>query len=98
MALANPLLITGASQLLTLRGRGPRRGDSLSNIGLGKDGALLGCDGLIAGGGTRAGVEALPEERGGGRVDLGGRVALPGVVDSHTHLIHAAGRAGENEL
>jgi len=98
MALANPLLITGASQLLTLRGRGPRRGDSLSNIGLVKDGALLVCDGLIAGVGTRAEVEALPEARAAERIDLGGRVALPGFVDSHTHLIHAASRAEEYEL
>jgi len=98
MALANPLLITGASQLLTLRGRGPRRGDSLSNIGLVKDGALLVCDGLIAGAGTRAEVEALPEARAAERIDLGGRVALPGFVDSHTHLIHAASRAEEYEL
>ena len=98
MALANPLLITGASQLLTLGGRGPRRGDSLSNIGLVKDGALLVCDGLIAGVGTRAEVEALPEARAAERIDLGGRVALPGFVDSHTHLIHAASRAEEYEL
>src|SRR3989475_12791045 len=71
MALANPLLITGASQLLTLGGRGPRRGDSLSNIGLVKDGGLLGCDGVIAGVGTRAGVGALPEARAAGRIGRG---------------------------
>ena len=32
------------------------------------------------------------------KLDLGGRVALPGFVDSHTHLIHAASRAEEYEL
>ena len=31
-------------------------------------------------------------------MDLGGRVVLPGFVDSHTHLIHAASRAEEYEL
>ena len=31
-------------------------------------------------------------------MDLGGRVALPGFVDSHTHLVHAASRAEEYEL
>ncbi len=96
--MANPLLITGASQLLTLHGSGPRRGDSLSNLGLIKDGALLVRDGLIAVVGTRAEVEALPEARGAEKLDLGGRVALPGFVDSHTHLIHAASRAEEYEL
>ena len=32
------------------------------------------------------------------RFDVGGRVILPGFVDSHTHLIHAASRAEEYEL
>jgi len=31
-------------------------------------------------------------------VDVGGRVLLPGFVDAHTHLIHAASRAEEYEL
>ncbi len=92
------LLITGVSQLLTLRGRGPRRGDSLSNLGLIEDGALLVRDGLIAAVGTRAEVEKLAEARAAEKLDLGRRVALPGFVDSHTHLIHAASRAEEYEL
>jgi imidazolonepropionase len=96
--LTNSLLISGASQLLTLRASGPRRGDCLSNLGLVKDGALLVRDGLIAAVGTRAEVETLPEARGAEKLDLGGRVALPGFVDSHTHLIHAASRAEEYEL
>jgi imidazolonepropionase len=92
------LLITGASQLLALGGRGPRRGSSLSNLGLIEDGALLVRDGAIAAVGTRAEVEKLPEARAAEKLDLGGRVALPGFVDSHTHLIHAASRAEEYEL
>ena len=79
--MTSSLFITGASQLLTLRGRGPRRGDSLSNLGLIKDGALLARDGLIAAVGKRAEVEALPEARAAEKLDLGGRVALPGFVD-----------------
>ena len=94
----NSLLITGASQLLTLRGRAPRRGDSLSDLGLIRDGAVLVRDGVIAAVGTRAQVEAMPEARTAEKLDLGGRVALPGFVDSHTHLVHAASRAEEYEL
>jgi imidazolonepropionase len=97
-ALPTSLLITGASQLLTLRDRGPRRGAALANLGIVKDGALLVRDGLIAAVGTRAKIEALPEAATAERLDLGGRVALPGFVDSHTHLIHAASRAEEYEL
>jgi imidazolonepropionase len=98
VALADSLLITGASQLLTLRGSGPRRGSSLSKLGLITDGALLVRDGLIAAVGTRAEVEALPEARVAEKLDLGGRVAMPGFVDSHTHLVHAASRAEEYDL
>jgi len=96
--LADSLLITGASQLLTLGGRGPRRGNSLSDLELIQDGAVLVRDGVIAAVGTRRQVETLPEARPAEKVDLGGRVALPGFVDSHTHLVHAASRAEEYEL
>jgi len=92
------LLITGASQLLTLRGRGPRRGPALANLGVIKDGALLTRDGRIAAVGTRAKVEALPESSAAEKLDVGGRIILPGFVDSHTHLVHAASRAEEYEL
>jgi len=63
-----------------------------------EDGAVLVRDGVIAAAGTRSQVEALPEARAAEKLDLGGRVALPGFVDSHTHLVHAASRAEEYEL
>ncbi len=43
-------------------------------------------------------MEALPEARIAEKLDVEGRVILPGFVDSHTHLIHAASRAEEYEL
>jgi imidazolonepropionase len=92
------LLITGASQLLTLRGRVPRRGKALSDLGILRDGALLIRDGVIATVGTRSQIESLPESRSAEKLDVAGRVVLPGFVDSHTHLIHAASRAEEYEL
>ncbi len=92
------LLITGASQLLTLRGRVPRRGKALSELGIVKNGAVLIRDGMIAAVGSRADIESLPEARTAEKLDVGGRVVLPGFVDSHTHLIHAASRAEEYEL
>jgi imidazolonepropionase len=84
--------------MLTLRGRGPRRGNALSNLGIVKDGALLLRDGVIAAVGSRAKVEALSEAAAAEKLDIGGRVVLPGFVDSHTHLIHAASRAEEYGL
>jgi imidazolonepropionase len=96
--LVNSLLIVGASQILTLRGRGPRRGAALSNLGILKDGAVLVRDGRIAAVAARSKVEALREAGGAEKIDVEGRVILPGFVDSHTHLIHAASRAEEYEL
>ena len=40
----------------------------------------------------------LPEARSAEHIDVQGRVILPGFVDSHTHLIHAASRAEEYEM
>lgn len=96
--MSHTLLITGAAQLLTLGGSAPRRGKALANLGLVKDGALLVRDGVILAAGPRAKVEAHPEIHSAEKFDLGGRVALPGFVDSHTHLIHAASRAEEYDL
>jgi imidazolonepropionase len=91
-------LITGASQLLTLRGGAPRRGTGLSNLGIIQDGAILIRDDRIVAVGPRKKVEAHKEARGAEQIDVGGRVILPGFVDSHTHLVHAASRAEEYEL
>ena len=83
---------------MTLRGRGPRRGKALSNLGIIQDGALLVRDGLIGAIGPRAKIERLPNAKTAQKLDVGGRIVLPGFVDSHTHLVHAASRAEEYEL
>jgi len=96
--LSESVLITGASQVVTLRGGGPRRGNALSKIGVVEDGAVLVRDGKIVAVGPRAQVERRAEAKSAEKMDVGGRVVLPGFVDSHTHLIHAASRAEEYEL
>jgi imidazolonepropionase len=96
--LSDSLLITGGSQLLTLRGGGPRRGTALSKLGIIEDGAVLLRDGLIIAADTRARIESRKDARQAEKIDVAGRVILPGFVDSHTHLVHAASRAEEYEL
>jgi imidazolonepropionase len=83
---------------LTLRGGGPRRGTALSKLGIIEDGAVLLRDGLIIAADTRARIESRKDARQAEKIDVGGRVILPGLVDSHTHLVHAASRAEEYEL
>ena len=63
-----------------------------------RDGAVLVRDGKIVTAGPRAQVERRAEAKAAEKLDVGGRVVLPGFVDSHTHLIHAASRAEEYEL
>jgi imidazolonepropionase len=91
------LLITGCKELLTLRGSVPRRGNAMQDLGLVRDGAVLVRDGTIIATGPRRQVARLSEARGKKKLDLGGRVVLPGLVDSHTHLIFPASRAAEYE-
>jgi imidazolonepropionase len=67
-------------------------------VGIIKDGAMVVREGRIAAVGSRAKVERHESARHAEKLDVGGRVVLPGFVDSHTHLIHAASRAEEYEL
>ena len=96
--MTHSLLITGASQILTLRGPAPRRGASLSRLDIEKNSSLLVRDGQIVALGPQPQVEARADAKRADKLDVGGRVVLPGFVDSHTHLIHAASRAEEYEL
>jgi imidazolonepropionase len=90
-------LITGCSELLTLRGTVPRRGRALRELGIIRDGALLVREDRIVAVGPRRKIERLRESRRAEKLDLGGRVVLPGFVESHTHLIHPRSRSEEYE-
>jgi imidazolonepropionase len=63
-----------------------------------KDGAVLVHEGKIVAVGSRSHMEGRKDAKPAEKLDVGGRVVLPGFVDSHTHLIHAASRAEEYEL
>jgi imidazolonepropionase len=90
-------LITGCSQLLTLRGAVPRRGRNLKDPGIIRDGALLIHEDRIVAVGPRRRIERLQIAKRARKLDLGGRVVLPGFVDSHTHLIFPGSRADDYE-
>ncbi len=93
------LLVRGARQLLTLRGpSGPRRGSTLSELGIIEDGAVLVDDGVIVSVGPSRRVENLSEAQGAEEVDVTGRVVMPGFVDSHTHLIFGPPRLMDYEM
>ena len=87
------LLLVNIGQLLTLRSAadGPRRGASLSELGIVRDAAVLCLGGKIVSVGTT--MEALRDpwlkrnRRRVTEIDCGRRVVLPGFVDSHTHPV-----------
>jgi imidazolonepropionase len=91
------LLITGCNELLTLRGDVPRRGAAMRDPGVVRDAAVLVRNGNIIAVGPRHRVARMSEARGAKKLDLGGRVVLPGLVDAHTHLIFPASRVEEYE-
>jgi imidazolonepropionase len=90
-------LITGCAELVTLAGPAPRRGKALRDLGVIRDGAVLTKGEFIAAVGSRRKIERLPGARRARKLDLGGRVVLPGFVDPHTHLVFAVSRAAEYE-
>lgn len=95
---ADALLLINIGQLLTLRSEqeGPRRGSSLSELGIIKDAAVLCVSGKIVSVGTAK--EALRDpwiktnRKKIAEIDCGGRVVLPGFVDSHTHPVFVSPR------
>ena len=88
-------MIRGARQLLTLRGpKQARRGPALEELAIIHDGSLLVHDGVLLEVGPTRRVENLALARKAIEVSAGGRVVMPGFVDSHTHLLFpSAGRA-----
>lgn len=89
------MLILSASQLLTIAGA-PQRGAELGRLEIIPDGAVLIQGETIAAVGTSQALRAeYPNEP---TLDVGGRVVMPGFVDSHTHAIWAGDRSAEFEM
>lgn len=87
------LLLVNIGQLLTLRSAatGPRRGASLSELGIIQDAAVLCLGGKIVSVGTTKDALRDPwlkkNRKKVTEIDCRGRVVLPGFVDSHTHPV-----------
>ena len=92
------LLLVNIGQLLTLRSMpdGPRRGASLSELGIIHDAAVLCLGGRIVSVGSTKDALRDPwlkkNRKKVTEIDCGGRVVLPGFVDSHTHPVFSQPR------
>ena len=88
-----PLLLTHASQLLTLRGQtAPRRGNQMQDLSIIPDGAILIHSGAIVAVGPTDEVTGHSLAASAEEIDCRGKVVLPGFVDSHTHPAFTAPR------
>jgi imidazolonepropionase len=87
------VLLVDIGQLLTLRSteEGPRRGASLSKLAITEGAAVLCVGGKIVSVGTTKDALRDPWLKKNRKkvieIDCGGRVVLPGFVDSHTHPV-----------
>ena len=91
------IIFHNASQVVTCAGpaRG-RRGAEMSDAGVLTAAAIAVDNALVAGVGTLSEMERdWPSAE---RVDCGGRVVTPGLVDSHTHAVFGRARYDEQEL
>lgn len=89
------MLIHSAAQVLTLAG-GAQRGISLGDLGLIENGAVLFRAGRIVETGPSPDLlDKYPDEK---RMDVRGKVVMPGFVDPHTHVVWAGDRSAEFEL
>ncbi|MBI3554200.1 MAG: imidazolonepropionase [Elusimicrobia bacterium] len=91
-------LILNAGQLLTMTGPDrPRCGREMSSLGMIRDGAVLVEDGTILAAGLRELVLKHEAASSARIVDAGGRVVLPGFIDSHSHPVFAGPRLDDFE-
>lgn len=87
------LLITGASELLTISGSQRIGRDALGDLKIIRNGAVAVKGGkIIAVGDTQKLVKSFRARR---KIDATGRVVMPGLVDPHTHIAYAGSRENE---
>jgi imidazolonepropionase len=96
--MSQDLLITNATQLVTLAGPArPRTGAELRELAIIEDGALLARDGVIMAVGASSEVAPLASPSAQ-RIDAKTSVVMPGFVDPHTHPVFAGTREDEYEM
>jgi len=87
--------IRHASELVTCKGKAPKKGTEMSEIGLIYDGGVLIHDDKIFAVGTTEELDKMVDLSEYEVIDASGKTVLPGFVDSHTHFIFGGYRAEE---
>lgn len=91
------LLIQNAAQVVTCANTGqPKRGDQMREIGSILNGALAVDNGIIVAVGPTD--QLTSTYKADTVVDVTGKALIPGLVDCHTHTVHAGNRYDEFEM
>jgi imidazolonepropionase len=85
------LLITGISQLVTARGRGPKHGAAMRELGVVQDASIAIAGDRIA----WTGRFSEWEGQASATFDVGGRAVVPALIDPHTHAVWAGDRLAD---
>ncbi|WP_409288713.1 imidazolonepropionase [Peribacillus sp. SCS-37] len=97
--MTHTLIVKNAAQLITLAGSSgaPLTGSEMSRIGLVEGGSIWIQDGIIQLAGSNEevleAIHKIPEDAE--VLDASGKLVMPGLVDPHTHLVHAGSREEE---
>ena len=91
------LLIENASQILTMAGAGwePLTGNRMRKIRTRKDAVILVSDGKILEIADDGKAESLKKKYDAIAIDARGNTVMPGLVDSHTHIVYGGTREEE---
>src|SRR5690625_3447162 len=93
------LYIKNASQLITMEGHSeaPAKKERMSDIGVIENGSVLAKEGKIIAVGKEEDIRAeyTDEVKQARIIEATGKVVSPGLVDPHTHLVHAGTRENE---
>lgn len=89
------LIIKNASELVTCRGKAPKKGSDMSNIGIIYNGSVVIEDGIIVDVDEASNISSRYDESEYEVIDASEKAVLPGFIDSHTHLIFGGYRADE---
>jgi imidazolonepropionase len=89
------LIIKNASELVTCKGKSPKHGKDMSDIGMIKDGCVVIEDEIIVDVGSTEEILKKYKEKDYEIIDAKDKAVLPGFIDSHTHFIFGGYRADE---
>ena len=91
------LVLTNIKELATLEGasKKPKTGEDMKDLAIIEDGAVAIRDGIIAAVGTTREVLNEIESDSFSQIDLPNMLAVPGFVDSHTHLVFGGSREND---